>query len=83
VGVAVAMGLSWLVVLVAIDESLKRAPLARVAPFLYTALIWSTLIGWLAFGDPVTRRSLAGALLVLAGCAIGIVPWRRERGDLG
>lgn len=70
VAVAIGVGLSWLLVLVAIDEALKRASLGVVAPFIYTELVWTILIGQLVFGDPVTRRSVAGALLVTAGAAV-------------
>lgn len=71
--VCVGMGLTWLLVLVSIDEALKRAPLAWVAPFLYSELLWSILIRWLAFDEPMTRRSLAGASLVAVGCLIGAI----------
>ncbi len=66
----VGMGLSWLAVLVAIDEALKRAPLGIVAPLLFSSLLFKIAIGWLLFGDSITLRKLAAALMVAAGCVV-------------
>lgn len=68
----VGMGLSWLAVLVTIDEALKRAPLGVVAPLLYSSLLWKILVGWLLFGDSITPRELTVALLVAAGCGVAV-----------
>jgi drug/metabolite transporter (DMT)-like permease len=85
VAVALGMGLSWLLVLVSIDEALKRAPLTLVAPFLYSALLWTIPIEWLIFDETISRRTLAGATLVTAGCVIGtcimLHPLDRRPGD--
>jgi S-adenosylmethionine uptake transporter len=34
----------------------------------YTAFIWASLFGWLAFREPVLISTLGGAALIVAGC---------------
>jgi S-adenosylmethionine uptake transporter len=34
----------------------------------YTAFIWASLFGWLAFREPVLLTTLGGAALIVAGC---------------
>jgi S-adenosylmethionine uptake transporter len=34
----------------------------------YTAFIWASLFGWLAFREPVLLSTFAGAALIVAGC---------------
>jgi drug/metabolite transporter (DMT)-like permease len=59
-----AMGALWLLVLAAIDEALRRAPLAVIAPFLLTEIVWERLL----LGAPWTGATAAGAVAVI-GCA--------------
>jgi S-adenosylmethionine uptake transporter len=36
----------------------------------YTAFIWAALMGWLFFSEPLTLVTVAGTLLIVAGCLI-------------
>ena len=36
----------------------------------FSAFIWSASLGWLVFGERLTRATLIGALLIVAGCLI-------------
>ncbi len=39
-------------------------------PLEYSAFIWAALMGWLMFGEQLTAPTIAGALLIVAGCWI-------------
>lgn len=43
-----------------------RAPASVLAPFTYTQLLWSVLLGYLVFGDLPSRWTLIGAAIVTA-----------------
>jgi S-adenosylmethionine uptake transporter len=47
-----------------------RAPANYLAPTEYTSFIWAALFGWLVFGEHVSLFTLAGAALIIIGCAI-------------
>lgn len=49
-----------------------RAEAQALVPLEYTAFIWAALIGWLMFAEPVTWRTLAGVVLIVAGCLMAI-----------
>ena len=34
----------------------------------YTGFIWAALIGWAAFDEALTWRTLAGVVLIVGGC---------------
>lgn len=51
-----------------------RAEAQRLAPVEYTALIWGALFGWLTFGEEVGAATVAGGLLIVAGCWIAARP---------
>ena len=34
----------------------------------YTAFVWAALMGWLFFREPLTMLTIAGTLLIVAGC---------------
>lgn len=51
----------WLLVL-----AHARAPANVLAPFLYTQLLWSLLLGYLLFGDVPNRWTLIGSAIVVA-----------------
>jgi S-adenosylmethionine uptake transporter len=72
-------GAVWLIVLAAILAFTSLAALAwayaraeaqRLIPVEYSAFVWAAIIGWLAFGERVTPTTVAGALLIVAGCLI-------------
>jgi S-adenosylmethionine uptake transporter len=47
-----------------------RAEAQRLAPLEYSALVWAALFGFLVFGERVTVSTLAGAVLIVAGCLL-------------
>jgi drug/metabolite transporter (DMT)-like permease len=49
-----------------LTESIRRAPVAVVAPFDYSQLIWASLIGYLVWDDLPHGSTLAGAAVVAA-----------------
>ncbi len=36
----------------------------------YTAFLWAALFGWLVFGEPLSPFTVAGTLLIVAGCIL-------------
>ncbi|MGH6658092.1 MAG: DMT family transporter, partial [Sphingomicrobium sp.] len=36
----------------------------------YSGFLWAAALGWLVFGEEVSRLTLAGALLIVGGCLI-------------
>ncbi|MEQ1901075.1 MAG: DMT family transporter [Devosia sp.] len=57
---------------VALTESFRHADMSLVAPFEYTSLVFSLIIGYLAFGDVPTLPMLAGST-ILVGAGIFVV----------
>jgi drug/metabolite transporter (DMT)-like permease len=52
-------------------EGMKRAPASVIAPFEYTSLVWSFLLGYLIWGDVPRREVFVGAALIVgAGLVI-------------
>lgn len=47
-----------------------RADAGYLAVTEYSAFLWASVLGWLVFGEHVTGYTLAGALLIVAGCLI-------------
>lgn len=47
-----------------------RAEAQYLIPVEYTAFLWASLIGWMAFDERVTLTTVAGAVLIVAGCLI-------------
>ena len=60
----------------AIIESLRLAEASAVAPYKYTALIWSVFLGAVVFGQVPDAFTVTGALLVVGA---GLYILRRER----
>jgi drug/metabolite transporter (DMT)-like permease len=54
----------------------RMAPAAVLAPFIYSQLIWTTILGYLVFADLPSRWTLAGAAVVIAS---GLYLLYRER----
>ncbi|MBI1774952.1 MAG: DMT family transporter [Proteobacteria bacterium] len=52
------------------------APASMLAPFSYSQLLWSTLIGWLLFQAVPDVTTYFGAAIIIAS---GIYVWHRER----
>jgi S-adenosylmethionine uptake transporter len=49
-----------------------RAEAQVLVPLEYTAFIWAALTGWVVFAEPLTVRTLAGVVLIVAGCLIAL-----------
>lgn len=47
-----------------------RAEAQQLIAVEYTAFIWASLVGWYAFDEKVTMTTLAGTVLIVAGCWI-------------
>lgn len=45
-----------------------RAEAQVLVPLEYSAFVWAALVGWVAFSEPVTLRTLCGVALIVAGC---------------
>jgi drug/metabolite transporter (DMT)-like permease len=57
----------------------RMAPPALVAPIEYSSILWSGLIGYLAFAEPPKRSSvIAGALIVCSNLLLLYVEKRRS-----
>ncbi len=59
-----------------IITSLRVGEISFIAPFRYSALLWSILLGYLAFGDVPDAVMIAGACLVVSS---GLYALYRER----
>lgn len=48
-----------------------RAEAQVLVPVEYTGFLWAALFGWLMFGEEVGLPTIAGTVLIVAGCWIG------------
>jgi drug/metabolite transporter (DMT)-like permease len=58
-------------------RAFQRAPASALTPFSYTQLIWSTVLGWLVFGQFPDRISLVG-IAIIAGSGL-LLGWHERR----
>lgn len=68
-GIGVFMALAQLLIILAY----QRATAERLAPFNYSVVVFSGLIGWLVWGNVPGPLAVTGILLVCAGGTISIV----------
>lgn len=59
-------------------RAVEIASPTALAPFIYTQLVWSTLLAFIAFGEFPDAVSLLG-MLVIIGAGLLAVNWRRVR----
>jgi drug/metabolite transporter (DMT)-like permease len=59
-------------------RAVEHASPARLAPFVYTQLVWSTLLAFLAFGEFPASSSLLGMAVIVSAGMLAI-DWRRMR----
>jgi S-adenosylmethionine uptake transporter len=59
-----------------------RAEAQHLAPVEYSAFIWASLLGLVFFHEPVRPLTLAGALLIVAGCFLAARRGRAPVGDI-
>lgn len=55
-----------------ITAAFRLAPAPTCAPLYYTAIVWSTLLGWLLWGDTLDALTWAGTGIVIA-CGLKVV----------
>lgn len=72
----VAAGICGGIGQVLMTESFRHADMSVVAPFEYSSLLFSIVIGYLVFGDVPTLSMIAGSLILVAS---GILIILRER----
>ncbi|WP_417622572.1 DMT family transporter [Parasphingorhabdus sp.] len=53
-----------------------RAEAQNLINLEYSAFVWAAIFGWLFFREPITLTTIAGALLIVAGC---ILASRRQK----
>lgn len=70
------MGVVATIAHMCMNQALRLAPAAVVAPYTYTSLLWAILLGWMFFGDLPTAPMLAGAAVIVAS---GLFVLHRER----
>lgn len=63
-----------------IFKAYERAPASVLAPFSYTAILWTIPGGYILFGDMPDAWVLAGAAILVA---CGLYVWHRERRAAG
>ena len=56
-------------------KGFEVAPASMLAPFIYTQLIWVTIIGYIVFGNFPDGFTLLGGVVVIAS---GLYVWHRE-----
>lgn len=57
-----------LISLVVIAWGYAREETQVLLPLEYSAFIWAALLGWVMFGEALTMPTVAGAVLIVAGC---------------
>ena len=50
----------------AVIKAFEAAPAAAVTPFIYSGLLWATLLGYTVFGDLPDLWTMVGALLIVS-----------------
>ena len=73
-GLLVAAGLIGGTGQLLLTEAIRRAPVAVVAPFDYTQLVWAGLIGFLVWGETPAMLTLIGAMVAAASSTY--ILWR-------
>ncbi len=72
-GIALASILTLMGALL-ITWAYARAQAQALVPMEYSGFLWAALFGWLFFREPVTGTTIAGTMLIIAGC------WTAVRG---
>ena len=57
-------------------KAFEIAPASMLAPFSYTSILWSTLLGFILFGDFPDGWTIAGAVIIISS---GLYVTQRER----
>lgn len=57
-------------------QAFRRAPASALSPFTFVVIIWTTLTGYLVFGDTPDAPTIAGAAVIISS---GVYVFYRER----
>jgi drug/metabolite transporter (DMT)-like permease len=76
IGVAALLAITSLLLL---SWAYARAEAQVLLPVEYTAFIWASLMGWWMFGEKLTLATVAGTVLIVAGCVLAA----RKKGGHG
>ncbi|TGX52775.1 DMT family transporter [Sphingomonas gei] len=76
IGAAALLAITSLLLL---SWAYARAEAQILLPVEYTAFIWASLMGWWMFGEKVTLATIAGTVLIVAGCVLAA----RKKGGHG
>jgi len=82
VGIMIAMGCLGGFGHYLMIHAVERASPSALAPFIYTQLIWSTLLAFLAFREFPDPISLLG-MLVIAAAGLLSINWKQVRQRIG
>ncbi|KRC80201.1 DMT family transporter [Sphingomonas sp. Root241] len=77
-GIVTAAALA-IVSLLLLSWAYARAEAQILLPVEYTAFIWASLMGWWMFGEKLTLVTVAGTVLIVAGCVLAA----RKKGGHG
>lgn len=75
-GLMIVMGTLGGLAHILIINAFRFASASLLAPFNYSMLIWSTILGWLLFAQLPEMRVILGAVIIILA---GIYVWHRER----
>lgn len=75
-GLMFAMGLLGGLAHILIINAFRMANASLLAPFNYSMLIWSTILGWLLFAQLPEARVVVGAVIIVLA---GLYVWHSER----
>jgi drug/metabolite transporter (DMT)-like permease len=76
----VAVGLIGGLSQLTMTEAYRHAPAALLAPFVYSSLVWSTLLGYLLWSQLPARRIVVGGAVVIASGLFIVYRERRPSG---
>ncbi len=75
-GLLAIIGVSGALAQIFLTAALRWAPLSVVLPMDYSTIIWTTLLGWLLWGDwPMSTTWIGAALIIASGLYIA---WREH-----
>jgi drug/metabolite transporter (DMT)-like permease len=60
-----------------LTRAFRHAPASTLSPFIYTQLIWATLLGWGVFGQLPDGPAVAGMAIIAAGGLL--LAWSNRR----
>jgi drug/metabolite transporter (DMT)-like permease len=74
----ILMGLAGTIGHFMLIEAHRLAPASRIAPFIYSQIIWMTIAGYLVFGDVPELWTFVGAVIVVA-CGLYLLNSERQK----